>query len=96
MSVECPKCNTENTSDSQFCKSCATLLPFLKEIPVTETFETPTEELIRGAIFASRYEIIEELEKGETPALCGRFAFQSACAAGSVAVPGADFAELSM
>ena len=63
MSVECPKCKTENTFDSQFCKSCATPLPFLKEIPVTETLETPTEELTRGAIFASRYEIIEELGK---------------------------------
>jgi serine/threonine protein kinase/Tfp pilus assembly protein PilF len=30
----------------------------------TETLETPKEELTRGAIFASRYEIIEELGKG--------------------------------
>jgi len=35
-----------------------------KEIPVTETLETATEELTRGATFASRYEIIEELGKG--------------------------------
>jgi len=64
MSVECPKCNTENTSDSQFCKSCATPLPSSKEIPVTATLETPTEELTRGTTFAGRYEIIEELGKG--------------------------------
>ena len=64
MGVECPKCKTENTSDSEFCKKCATPLPSSKEIPVTETLETPKEELTRGTTFASRYEIIEELEKG--------------------------------
>ena len=64
MSVECPKCKTENTSDSQFCKSCANPLPSSKEIPVTETLETPTEELSRGTTFAGRYEIIEEFGKG--------------------------------
>ena len=64
MGVECPKCKTENTSDSEFCKKCATPLPSSKEIPVTETLETPTKELTRGTIFASRYEIIEELGKG--------------------------------
>ncbi|NIN92859.1 protein kinase [bacterium] len=64
MGVECPKCKTENTSDSEFCKKCATPLPSSKEIPITETLETPTEELTRGTVFASRYEIIEELGKG--------------------------------
>jgi len=64
MGVECPKCKTENTSDSEFCKKCATPLPSSKDIPVTETMETPTEELTRGTVFADRYEIIEELGKG--------------------------------
>jgi len=64
MDIKCPKCNTENTSDSQFCKSCATPLPSSKEIPVTETLETPTEELTTGSTFAGRYQIIEELGKG--------------------------------
>ena len=64
MGVECPKCNTENTSDSQFCKSCATPLPSSKDIPVTKTLETPTDKLTSGTTFASRYEIIEELGKG--------------------------------
>jgi serine/threonine protein kinase/Tfp pilus assembly protein PilF len=64
MAIHCPKCKAENTSDSQFCKSCATPLPSAKEIPVTETLETPTEELTRGTTFAGRYEIIEELGKG--------------------------------
>jgi len=64
MGVKCPKCNTENTSDSEFCKKCATPLPSQKDISVTETLETPAEELARGTTFAGRYEIIEELGKG--------------------------------
>jgi len=35
-----------------------------KEIPVTETLETPKEELTTGSTFAERYQIIEELGKG--------------------------------
>jgi serine/threonine protein kinase/Tfp pilus assembly protein PilF len=66
MGVECPKCKTENTSDSEFCKKCATPLPSSKEIPAspTKTLETPTEELTTGSTFAGRYQIIEELGKG--------------------------------
>jgi serine/threonine protein kinase len=64
MSVKCPKCGTENTSDSQFCKKCATPLPFSGDLSVTKTLETPTEELTRGTLFAGRYEIIEELGAG--------------------------------
>ena len=66
MGVECPKCKTENTSDSEFCKKCATPLPYSEDIPAspTKTLETPTEELTRGTTFAGRYEIIEELGKG--------------------------------
>jgi len=61
MGMQCPTCNTENTSDSQFCKSCAAPLHSSKEIPVTATLETPTKELTTGSIFAGRYQIIEEL-----------------------------------
>lgn len=59
-----PLCQTENTSDSQFCKKCATPLPSSKRVSVTKTLITPREELTRGAIFAGRYEIIEELGRG--------------------------------
>ena len=65
MSVKCPKCDTENTQDSQFCKTCATPLPVEKGQPsFTKTLETPVSDLTRGTLFADRYEIIEELGSG--------------------------------
>ena len=65
MTIKCPKCQGDNPSDSKYCKDCATPLPPSEEpqVSVTETLETPTQELTRGTVFASRYEIIEELGK---------------------------------
>ena len=64
MGIKCPKCHFDNPSDCKFCKECGTQLISKKEIPVTETLETPTEELNTGSTFAGRYQIIEELGKG--------------------------------
>ncbi|TET71417.1 MAG: hypothetical protein E3J44_04240, partial [Candidatus Aminicenantes bacterium] len=66
MTIKCPKCQGDNPSDSKYCKDCATPLPRSEEpqVSVTKTLETPTQELTRGTVFASRYEIIEELGKG--------------------------------
>jgi serine/threonine protein kinase/Tfp pilus assembly protein PilF len=64
MGIKCPKCQTDNPDTQKFCGECATPLPSKKEIPVTETAETPKEELTTGSIFAGRYQIIEELGKG--------------------------------
>jgi serine/threonine protein kinase/Tfp pilus assembly protein PilF len=61
--MKCPKCDTDNPSDSKYCKECATPLP-PQEVSVTKTLETPTEEFTRGNTFAGRYEIIEKLGKG--------------------------------
>ena len=64
--MKCPKCDAENTQDSQFCKKCATSLTGAEEaqpLP-TQTIETPKEELTTGSTFAGRYQIIEELGKG--------------------------------
>ena len=64
--MKCPQCKTENTQDSQFCKKCATSLTDAEKVQpsFTKTLETPIEALTRGALFAGRYEIIEELGKG--------------------------------
>jgi len=66
VTIKCPKCQAENTSDSQFCKKCATPLPSSREIDIsqTETLLTPREDLTMGTIFASRYQVIEELGHG--------------------------------
>jgi serine/threonine protein kinase/Flp pilus assembly protein TadD/TolA-binding protein/phage FluMu protein Com len=65
-SVKCPKCQTDNPTDSKFCKECATPLPVSREFFAhqTETLQTPIKELTTGSTFAGRYQIIEELGKG--------------------------------
>ncbi len=63
--MKCPKCFTENTRDSRFCKTCATPLPASESpVSITKTLETTTDALARGTFFASRYEVIEELGAG--------------------------------
>ena len=64
MPYKCPKCNTDNPDTLKFCGECGTLLPSLSDVAVTETMETPKEELSTGSTFAGRYKIIEELGKG--------------------------------
>jgi len=75
--MKCPSCQTENLPDSRFCHKCATPLPSdtaaatpsppkaPSPLPsYTQTMVTPFDELSRGALFADRYEVIEELGKG--------------------------------
>jgi serine/threonine protein kinase/Flp pilus assembly protein TadD len=66
LSMKCPKCNFDNPADTKFCGECATPLPSSEEIaaPLTETLETPKDELTTGSTFAGRYQIIEVLGKG--------------------------------
>jgi serine/threonine protein kinase len=65
MATRCPKCKAENPDTQSFCGNCGTQLTPVKEIPVpTQTLEVPKEELIRGTVFANRYDIIEELGTG--------------------------------
>jgi len=63
--MRCPKCQSENPDESKFCNECGTQITVSVEIPAhTQTLEAPKEELTRGATFANRYEIIEELGRG--------------------------------
>jgi serine/threonine protein kinase/tetratricopeptide (TPR) repeat protein len=64
--MKCPKCQYDNPANTSFCGSCGILLLSPDKIPMakTLTLETPILELDRGALFAERYEIIEELGKG--------------------------------
>ncbi len=64
--MECPKCQTDNTPDSVFCKKCATQLRPSAEIGIsqTRTILKPEDELPLGSTFAKKYKIIEELGRG--------------------------------
>jgi tetratricopeptide (TPR) repeat protein/predicted Ser/Thr protein kinase len=64
--MNCPKCGSQNTPDSRFCKTCGgRLLPHEKAPDsATLTFEIPAKELAVGTTLAGRYKLIEELGKG--------------------------------
>ena len=64
--MKCPKCETDNPSDSKFCRECATPLPIptAGQVLPTETLEIVPEPSISGTIFAGRYKVIEELGRG--------------------------------
>jgi len=64
--MKCPRCSSENTSDSRFCKNCATSLPVASEplISQTLTLSSQTQELLIGSLFAGRYQVLGELGKG--------------------------------
>lgn len=59
MAKKCPKCETNNPDTLKFCGECGTQLPPIKDIEVTETMETPKEDLTTGSAFAGRYQIID-------------------------------------
>jgi len=67
--MKCPSCQTDNPSDSRFCKQCATPLPpgsgpsGAASSP-TRTLSQALRELTPGTTFAGRYQIVEELGRG--------------------------------
>lgn len=66
MASSCTRCGKTNADDAAFCSSCGTNLTPSPEgqADFTRTFDTPSEELKTGAVFAGRYQIIEELGRG--------------------------------
>ena len=56
MANKCPKCHSDNPSDSQFCAKCGTQLISSEELPAspTKTLETPKEEMTTSITFAWR------------------------------------------
>ncbi|HSA97392.1 MAG TPA: protein kinase, partial [Acidobacteriota bacterium] len=64
--MKCPKCLSENPSETKFCGECGAPLPSPKDQARirTETLQTPLYELSPGSTFAGRYQVIEELGHG--------------------------------
>lgn len=64
MTIECPKCQTNNPEDSKFCKECATPFPGVGGAVPTKILETPIKGLTEGTTVVGKYKIIEVLGKG--------------------------------
>ncbi|MDH5743700.1 MAG: protein kinase [Candidatus Aminicenantes bacterium] len=64
MTIECPKCQTDNPDTQKFCGECAAPLQPSKDISFTKTLETPIKGLAKGSTIAGRYEILEQLGRG--------------------------------
>ena len=64
--MKCAKCGFMNPAETSFCRQCGAPLRLPEDIYVspTKTLEAPAEKLTRGATFAQRYEVIEELGSG--------------------------------
>jgi len=65
--MKCPNCSIDNPENARFCGNCGIQLlpPPPEEAELrTQPLPTPVRGLSRGAVFAKRYEIIEELGRG--------------------------------
>ncbi len=64
--MKCPKCHSDNPSDSGFCSKCGTQLLPSEEIsaPETKTLRTPVKDVTIGQIVSEKYKLIEELGRG--------------------------------
>ena len=66
MSIECPKCHSENIDTSRFCSSCAAPLGQAAAPPVslTKTLAIPLPVLSKDILIAGKYRIVEEIGRG--------------------------------
>ena len=65
MTINCPKCQSDNPDKSSYCADCGTQLGPSEDIPApTKTLKTPLPQFSPGTSLADRYEIIRELGKG--------------------------------
>ena len=62
--MRCPNCHHENPDDSFFCGKCGSRYDSAVGGPFTKTVETPGFRWSPGAVFAGRYEMLEELGRG--------------------------------
>jgi serine/threonine protein kinase/Tfp pilus assembly protein PilF len=64
--VLCPNCRHKNPADTLFCGKCGSQLKKAKKggSAGTKTIGFPLKELPIGALFAGRYQVIEDLGKG--------------------------------
>jgi serine/threonine protein kinase/tetratricopeptide (TPR) repeat protein len=65
VAIQCPKCHYENPGANYYCNNCGNSLRTPQDIPETKTMEIFPDELASGATFAGRYQIIEEIGKGD-------------------------------
>ena len=66
MATKCPKCHSENPTDTNFCGNCGSSLSRSSKagIPQTMTQETQVSKFAQGTILAGHLEIIEKLGEG--------------------------------
>jgi serine/threonine protein kinase/Flp pilus assembly protein TadD len=63
--MKCPKCHSENLDEARFCRTCGRDLRISAQSDISpRSLQPSSEELSRGAVFAGRFEVIEELGKG--------------------------------
>ncbi len=74
--MKCPRCGIENPAGKRFCGECGATLdasspsaappvaPDAGAAARSQTMSLPLQELASGAVFAGRYEVIEELGRG--------------------------------
>ncbi len=64
MTIQCPKCQSENPDDSKFCKECGAPLKTSKKASVTKTFQTPLKGIHKETLIAGKYKIIDKIGEG--------------------------------